>query len=357
MKIGLDTNGLKGGPEAFMVRLQRELKRQGLYDADSYDVWLHTTVNPLPERVVWRAKKNKCKIVIRSAGPRNIDFAAFFFGRLIPCLNGIINRPLNFFFNRHLLSNIYKAPINHVIYQSEYAKQLVEYLMGVTPVPNSIILNGVDLESFCLRHKSRDITEKGFPRIIMTGYFKPQKRIQQSPSIIRRLKLRYPQIQVIVAGGGFRDTLDELRRQIAANQVEQHYKILGQMHFDALPELYRTCDLMLFLSYHDACPNVVIEAIASGLPVVYTKTSGVPEIVADAGIGVNENIETNKRYVPHFNYKHMPQIDPDDYVNAIQELLDNYEDYRDKAIARREMFSIERVSADYIKVMEDLERI
>ena len=38
--------------------------------------------------------------------------------------------------------------------------------------------------------------------------------------------------------------------------------------------------------YNDPCPTVVVEALASGLPVVFSATGGVPELVADAGAGV-----------------------------------------------------------------------
>ena len=41
------------------------------------------------------------------------------------------------------------------------------------------------------------------------------------------------------------------------------------------------------MKYNDPCPNTVLEALASGLPVLYSASGGVPELVgADAGVGL-----------------------------------------------------------------------
>ena len=53
------------------------------------------------------------------------------------------------------------------------------------------------------------------------------------------------------------------------------------------PALYRAAHLLLHTKVNDPCPNVVLEALASGLPVVYPASGGTVELVGpDAGIGV-----------------------------------------------------------------------
>jgi glycosyltransferase involved in cell wall biosynthesis len=45
--------------------------------------------------------------------------------------------------------------------------------------------------------------------------------------------------------------------------------------------------LLLHTKYNDPCPRLVVEALSCGLPVIYSATGGVPELVGDkAGIGV-----------------------------------------------------------------------
>jgi len=354
MKIGFDTNGLKSGPKVFMSRLRKELAKQGKFNDKDYDIWLQPTVTSIPSLVLRKKREHKCKIVIRCAGARNIDFTPNFFGRPIHLLDPLINAPLSRYFNRSIINNIYRYDVDHVIYQSHYSKRSVEALLGQTPVANTIVTNGVDLDDFKPSENQTDGRSDSFPKIIMSHYFKPKKRAQQCPRIIHELKKIYPNVKVVLTGSGFGKTMDVIRREIAAHNLQEHFDIVGEAHFDKLHVVYNSCHFMLCLSYDDPCPNVVIEAIACGLPVVYTNTGGVPEIVADAGIGVNENIEINKRYVPHFSYKYMPQIEPDGYVQAIEKLISDYEHYRKQAVIRRSVFSIENVASRYIKVMESL---
>src|SRR4029079_8142007 len=54
------------------------------------------------------------------------------------------------------------------------------------------------------------------------------------------------------------------------------------------PEIYRSADAYLMTKHNDPCPNVVLEALASGLPVLYATSGGVAELVGDeAGIGLS----------------------------------------------------------------------
>jgi glycosyltransferase involved in cell wall biosynthesis len=47
--------------------------------------------------------------------------------------------------------------------------------------------------------------------------------------------------------------------------------------------LHRSAHVLLHLKYHDPCPTVVIEALACGVPVVGSRTGGLPELVGEDG--------------------------------------------------------------------------
>ena len=354
IKVGFETDNLKAGPKVFMSRLKEQLQREECFSEENYNIWIHTTVTPLPDKVKKKRRRGKCKVLMRSAGARNIDFTPHIIGSPAKLLDPIVNYPLSKYFNRFLYKNIYKENIDYVIYQSEFSKQSVERLFGKTPVANSIIHNGVDLDVFKPAENRRNNNEADFPRILISHYFKPKKRAQQSPLIIKELLKKYPNTKVVLVGSTFRDTMKIIKGEIARHNLEKHFDILGYVPFEQIYEIYSKADFMLCLSYDDPCPNVVVEALACGLPVVYTNTGGVPEIVADAGVGVDENIDLNKRYIPHFSYKCMPQINPDDYVQAVEKLMDNYQYYHQKVSLRRDLFSIKNVAGRYMEVVEKL---
>ena len=62
---------------------------------------------------------------------------------------------------------------------------------------------------------------------------------------------------------------------------------LGRYAQAEAPAIFRRAHVLLHTKVNDPCPSLVIEAMACGLPVVYPRSGGVPELVGDdAGIGV-----------------------------------------------------------------------
>src|SRR5690606_39061818 len=78
---------------------------------------------------------------------------------------------------------------------------------------------------------------------------------------------------------GGRALVERMMRELAVPDVE----LVGTYGRDAAPELYRSAHVLVHTVYKDACPTTVIEAMASGVPVVGTASGGVPELVGDTG--------------------------------------------------------------------------
>jgi glycosyltransferase involved in cell wall biosynthesis len=65
------------------------------------------------------------------------------------------------------------------------------------------------------------------------------------------------------------------------------------------PSIYQRADILLHPKYNDPCPGVVLEAMACGLPIVYSKSGGVPELVGDdAGVGIPAPESWDLEYPP-----------------------------------------------------------
>lgn len=118
----------------------------------------------------------------------------------------------------------------------------------------------------------RMATKKGFHHLVAA-----------LPAILERA----PDLHVVLAGGG--DRLEELRHAAAPFAARVHFP--GPVLHDTLPDLYRAADLFVLPAVHDAkgnvdgLPNVILEAMASGLPVVASAISGIPIAVEEGGTG------------------------------------------------------------------------
>src|SRR5262249_49139999 len=82
-----------------------------------------------------------------------------------------------------------------------------------------------------------------------------------------------------------RAEVDDLARELGVAAAIEWVGPYAQS--DAVP-LYQRGDILLHTKVNDPCPTVVIEALSCGLPVVYSRGGGVPELVGDdAGVGIH----------------------------------------------------------------------
>ena len=102
-------------------------------------------------------------------------------------------------------------------------------------------------------------------------------------------------------------------------------ELLGPYPQRDAPELLRRADVLLHTKVNDPCPSTVIEAMTSGLPVAYSASGGVPELVgADAGVGVPAPLDFERGHAP----------DPAELARAVLAVAERLDDYAEAARAR-----------------------
>ena len=97
--------------------------------------------------------------------------------------------------------------------------------------------------------------------------------------------------------------------------LERHVTTLPPFHQQEAPEIYRSAHLLLHTKYNDPCPTVPIEAMASGLPVVATRSGGMPELVPDS-CGVLVPVERG--------WTCDLAGDPKDLADAVERVMENH---------------------------------
>lgn len=137
-----------------------------------------------------------------------------------------------------------------------------------------VIPNGVDTARF---HPAPQLPAT--LEILTVARLIPRKGIHH---LISALSLLPPGVRLTIAGSGTeRESLERLARQ---QGMGAQVRFLGPLPNGALPEVYRTASVFVLPSLNEGMSNTVLEAMASGLPLVLTDTGGTQELLSD---GVN----------------------------------------------------------------------
>lgn len=120
-------------------------------------------------------------------------------------------------------------------------------------------------------------------KLLTVGRLEEQKRIDRFLRLVATVKRQSAKtIRAIIAGDG------SLRKQLEAQSVE--LGLNGTVEFRGLvndmASLYRGADIFVLTSDWEGTPNVVLEAMAAGLPVLSTNVGGVPDIVKHGQSGL-----------------------------------------------------------------------
>jgi glycosyltransferase involved in cell wall biosynthesis len=132
------------------------------------------------------------------------------------------------------------------------------------------IPNGVDTTRF---HPARRPDSAGC-ELLFVGRLAPQKGVDV---LLKALATMPDGWRLRIAGDGpERSRLSTLADELG---LAERVRFLGWTQRDELPALYRSADVFVFPSYDEGMPNVVLEAIASGLPIVATRIAGNDQLV------------------------------------------------------------------------------
>jgi glycosyltransferase involved in cell wall biosynthesis len=154
--------------------------------------------------------------------------------------------------------------------------------LGVAPDRVVTLRNGVDLEKFRPGDRCSAREQVGFVRrtLLAVGNLVD---VKDHELIVRALPLVPDTDLVIVGEGPLRNRLLTVARELG---VGNRVRILPNVLQEQLVSYYVAADLSVLTSRHEGMPNVVLESLACGTPVVSTPVEGVPELLNDPAAGL-----------------------------------------------------------------------
>jgi len=157
---------------------------------------------------------------------------------------------------------------------------VIEHLHRYAHIPKSRLrceLGAVDVDVFAsarpLDRKSLGIPDD-IPMIVWTGRLDPVKGFEEMLAAVSQVCAVQPVIFVLVGEGPYRTNIECLIRDLG---LEKNVILLGQR--SDIPSLLKAADIFLLGSRTEGMPNSLLEAMASGLPIVATDVAGCRDLI------------------------------------------------------------------------------
>jgi len=201
-------------------------------------------------------------------------------------------------------------------------------LLFMPMVSIDVIPNGVELDRF---FPAEPAEKSEVLRLLTVGRLSVTKRIEMLIDAVEILYRTACKVRLTVVGGGQMER--QFRKIAAERELGDVIKITGRIGSEKMPEVYRNSDIFISASMQEGMSNAMLEAMASGLPIVTTRCEGLAELIDGNGLIVEQdNIE--------------------EIAKAVKRLADDPELYKQMSSAARkqaEKFNWANIAASYIE--------
>jgi len=232
------------------------------------------------------------------------------------------------------LENVFLA--DYCICISRYVQKNLPEVLGTIPRKSRVIYHGVDHALFKPRSKIQARRKLNLPDnkfiIINVGSEEPRKNIPALLEAFSKIIRKIPNTILVRIG-------EEGRKEDRLiNSLELRDKVLYRRASDKeLALYYNASDVLIHPAYYEDFGMPLLEAMASGLPVIASNRCAIPEIVGDAGILLNP-------------------LDIDGFVHWTQEILENRDlrvELSERGYKRSLSFSWEKCAKETLDVYRE----
>lgn len=313
-----------GGASSFVSEFSEKLIEDGHLVVsnykDDYDILL--VISDCPLKYIFDAKFRRKKIVQR--------------------LNGVYHRassagvwyPL---FNLKM-KIIYHWFADYIVFQSNFSKNSCEIFLGKLKRPWSIIYNGA--------RRVKNISKSNNVKIKLLTFAKFRRKDQILP-IIKAVNLLSPDDYRLDIYGGL---TENIAKEVSPANFP-NIALKGEKRHRDLVKIINQYDIFLF-SDQSACPNSVLEALMSGLPVVAFDRGGLCELIINNISGEIVPISNHDQY--NNSYPFLAR-DYRAFSEAIVTVAGKLADYKRRA--RRcalESFSLDTMTRKYLSIFQSI---
>lgn len=174
-----------------------------------------------------------------------------------------------------------------VIFLTQYAQKVVTAALGRVNGATALVPHGIE-SRFLIRPRPQrpavDFANSPL-RLLYVSIQAPYKHHVELMQAVSDLRAQGRPVMLQMVGGNPGAYGEEvLRKRVELDPDQAFLQDLGHVDFDKLHELYKQADAFVFASSCENLPNILIEAMAAGLPIACANRGPMPEVLSDAGV-------------------------------------------------------------------------
>jgi hypothetical protein len=177
---------------------------------------------------------------------------------------------------------------NGLIFLTHYAENEISRSLGGFTCPTVLVPHGIEsrfLQAPRSQRRIRDCTIEQPFRVFYVSILMPYKHQVEVAKAVADVRAKGVPIEMRFVGASWGNYGLEFKSLIESLDPEGEFlKWSGHEPFESLHGLYRESDAFVFASSCENLPNILIEAMASGLPIACSNRGPMPEVLGDAGV-------------------------------------------------------------------------
>ena len=183
-----------------------------------------------------------------------------------------------------------------VVYQSEFCRESANRFLGRAACESAVLMNPVETAVF--RPGAPPLPHEPW-RLLVAGTHWDATRVTRAIEAARLLMDAGRSVELTIAGRlMWRDADSSARRFVAEKNMERAVQFVPAFSQQEAVRLPQRSHVLLHLKYHDPCPTIVIESLACGVPVVGSRSGGMPELTGSESELIDVPVEWGRAHTP-----------------------------------------------------------
>ncbi len=162
-----------------------------------------------------------------------------------------------------------------------------EPFTGICPMSRvSILPNMINPEeyNYTKRNEADEDKSAGLTIGFLASHLNAEKGIWELLEMMDHVVGKYPGTRLLIAGDG--GEIEEMRVYCKVKRIQSYVEFLGFLVKEEIISLLKRLDILVLPSHSEGFPMVILEAMASGVPVAATSVGGIPDILDRGGCGL-----------------------------------------------------------------------